>query len=226
MPTYNERASIAELVRRIFASCPAAQVLAVDDASPDDTAQVVLALQSMYPALYLLQRSAKLGLGSAYREGFRYALERGAEVVGQMDADLSHQPEDIPRLLAALGEGIDVAIGSRRVPGGRVVGWSWRRHLMSWGAATCARLVLGLTTRDVTAGFRLYTKKALEAIPWASVTSNGYAWQEEVLYLVERAGLLVAEVPVVFVDRTRGASKLNLGSIVEFFKTIFRLFIQ
>ncbi len=223
VPTYNERENIAELVRRAILALPTAHLLVVDDSSPDGTAEAVGGLQLTYPNLHLIKRVGKLGLGSAYRAGFRYALAHGALVVGEMDADLSHRPEDVPRLLAAVRQGVDVAIGSRRVPGGRVVGWGFQRHLMSWGAMATARLVLGLKTHDVTSGFRLYTKKALASIPWAGVESNGYAWQEELVYLCERAGLNLAEVPVVFVDRTAGVSKLHLKDIVEFFATMVRL---
>jgi dolichol-phosphate mannosyltransferase len=223
VPTYNERANIAELVTRTFAATPSCHLLVVDDGSPDGTAAEVAALQGQYPHLHLLERQGKQGLGSAYRVGFRYALEQGAEVVGEMDADLSHNPKDLPRLLGAVEQGAQVAIGSRRVLGGRIVGWNARRHLMSWGAMALARLVLGLRTHDVTSGFRLYTKTALAAIPWADVRSDGYAWQEELVFLVERAGLRVVEVPVEFVDRTQGASKLSLSNIVEFFATVARL---
>ncbi len=223
VPTYNERLNITELIARTFAALPMCQLLIVDDNSPDGTGVLVRELQAQHHNLHLLERSGKQGLGSAYRAGFRYALEHGAGVVGEMDADLSHNPADLPRLLNAVERGADVVIGSRRVPGGRVVGWSWHRHLMSWGAMALARAALGLTTHDVTSGFRLYTKKALTAIPWAKVKSDGYAWQEELLFLCERAGLGVAEVPVVFVDRSSGVSKLNIGNVIEFFATVLRL---
>lgn len=211
------------LLSRLFALPLELYVLVVDDASPDGTGKVADELGERYPRLQVLHRAGKQGLGSAYRAGFAQALGSGADVVGEMDADLSHAPEDVPRLLAALEGGADVAIGSRRVPGGHIVGWGPWRHLMSFGATAVSRLILGLKTKDVTAGFRLYTKQALAAIPWANVVSDGYAWQEELVYLVERAGLHIAEVPVTFVDRTQGRSKLSSAAALEFFVSLVRL---
>jgi dolichol-phosphate mannosyltransferase len=223
IPTYNESANIKELLVRLFAVCPRVKILVVDDNSPDQTANLVENLIKNYPHLYLLHRAGKLGLGSAYREGFKYALARQAEVVGEMDADFSHKPEDLPKLLSAIGAGADVVIGSRKIKGGRVIGWGWRRKVMSWGAMTIARIILGLKTKDVTAGFRLYTKNSLSQIPWEQVKSNGYAWQEEMVYLCEQANLKIQEVPVVFEDRKFGSSKLGSKQILEFFIIMLRL---
>jgi dolichol-phosphate mannosyltransferase len=224
VPTYNEADNLPVLFDRLSKLQSPPQVLVVDDNSPDHTGQLAESLQSKYSWLHVLSRPNKLGLGSAYRVGFQQALTQGAEVVGEMDADLSHAPEDIPRLVQAIEQGAQVAIGSRRVSGGRVVGWSWWRHLESWGAMTVARCLLRLKTRDVTAGFRLYTRSALAKIPWSQVKSDSYAWQEEIIWLAERAGLKIVEVPVVFVDRAAGKSKLNKKDIAEFFTTIWRLF--
>ncbi|MBI5466347.1 MAG: polyprenol monophosphomannose synthase [Candidatus Kerfeldbacteria bacterium] len=223
VPTYNEAANLPSVLARIAKLEQSPQVLIVDDNSPDGTGRLADELRLKYEFLHVLHRQSKLGLGSAYRAGFHYALEHGAEAVGEMDADLSHAPEDIPRLVQAVAQGAEVAIGSRRVPGGRVVGWSWWRHLESWGAMTVARLLLKLKARDVTSGFRLYTKQVLDKIPWAQVKSDGYAWQEEILFLCERTHLKIIEVPVVFVDRKFGATKLSLDSIFEFFITLLRL---
>lgn len=223
IPTYNEAANLPELTARLFALPQNLNVLVVDDASPDGTGAVADELAQRYPRLHVLHRAGKLGLGSAYRAGFAWALARGADVVGEMDADLSHAPEDVPRLLATIHHGAGAAIGSRRVAGGRIVGWGMWRSTISWGAAIVSRLILGLKTKDVTAGFRLYTKAALAAIPWQEVASDGYAWQEELVYMLERAGVKITEVPVTFVDRTRGHSKLNFQNVVEFFVTIWRL---
>jgi dolichol-phosphate mannosyltransferase len=223
IPTYNESANIKILIERLFAICPEIKILVVDDNSPDQTASLVEGLIKKYSNLYLLRRAGKLGLGSAYREGFKYSLTRGAEVVGEMDADFSHKPEDLPKLLSAIEAGAEVAIGSRKVKGGQVVGWGWGRKLMSWGAMTTARVVLGLKTKDVTAGFRLYTQKALGRIFWEQVKSDGYAWQEEMIYLCEQANLKIQEVPVIFEDRKFGSSKLGPKQILEFFAIIFRL---
>jgi len=223
IPTYNEADSLPVLLARVFKAMPGISVLIVDDNSPDGTGQLVEKLRKQYSQLHILHRAGKLGIGSAYQEGFAYVLSRGAEVVIQMDADLSHQPEDIPRLVQAIEGGAEVVIGSRRIKGGKIIGWGPHRHLMSWSAGTLGRLLLGLKIKDITAGFRVYTKKAMQAVPWNKIKSNGYAWLEEVLYLCNKADLKIVEVPVVFEDRKSGKSKLGGKSIVEFFLTIFRL---
>lgn len=223
VPTYNERANLTELVRRVFAAVPEWHTLVVDDNSPDNTGALADELALFHPRLHVLHRTTKAGLGSAYRAGFVYALEHGADTVGEMDADLSHKPEDLPKLQGVLEAGADIAIGSRRVPGGAVQGWNWQRKLMSWGASTMTRLALGLHTRDVTAGFRLYTKNALGQVPWQATYSNGYAWQEEMLFLCERARLKVVEVPIVFTDRVAGKSKLGWKDIRGLVATIVQL---
>lgn len=224
IPTYNEKDNLPELLVRLFKLDLPLFVLVVDDNSPDGTGELADELARYYKSkLFVIHRPAKLGLGSAYRQGFAYALGRGAVVVGEMDADLSHLPEDLPKLWQKIEQGASVAIGSRRVRGGKIVGWNWQRHLSSWGATIFSRAFLGLKTRDVTAGYRLYKIAALEQVPWRLVESNGYAWQEEILYLLEKSGARIAEVPVVFNDRSQGQSKLRKKDIVEFFRTVIRL---
>lgn len=224
IPTYNEKANLAELLVRLFQLDLPLKVLVVDDNSPDGTGELADELARFYKEkLFVVHRPGKLGLGSAYRQGFAYCLGRGAEVVGEMDADLSHLPEDLPKLWQRIVEGAGVVIGSRRVQGGKIIGWSWQRHLSSWGANTFSRVFLGLKTHDVTAGFRLYQVKALEKVPWRLVESNGYAWQEEIIYLLEKSGARIAEVPVLFNDRSQGQSKLRKKDIWEFFRTVIRL---
>lgn len=226
VPTYNERANLAELAARLLALPVPLTLLVVDDASPDGTGTVADELARAYLGkVFVLHRPRKLGLGSAYRAGFAEALARGATVVGEMDADLSHSPEDLPRLWQQVANGADVVVGSRRVQGGKIVGWSMWRHVQSWGANTVARALLGLKTHDVTAGFRLYRVSALARVPWRQVASEGYAWQEEILYLLERSGARITEVPVVFNDRAKGRSKLSSRDIAEFFSTIIRLLL-
>ncbi|MBU1039085.1 polyprenol monophosphomannose synthase [Patescibacteria group bacterium] len=226
IPTYNEADNIGELIKRlcgIFCQC---SILVVDDNSPDGTADLVRQTQKQFENIYLLVRPGKLGLGSAYQTGFTYALEKGALVVGQMDADFSHAPEDLFKLIDKIESGYEVVIGSRRVRGGGIVGWGWWRCFTSYSANALARKVLSLKTKDVTAGFRLYSRSALLKIDWVNIKSNGYAWQEEILFLCEKAGLKVAEVPVLFVDRERGKSKLGLSEVFNFFKVIIKLVIK
>lgn len=223
VPTYNESANLPELLARIAKLPEPPQMLIVDDNSPDGTGQLAENLKTQYPFLEVLRRSGKTGYGAACRDGFVYALSHGAEAVGGMDGDLSHAPEDLPRLIEEFELGADMVVGSRRIHGGRVVGWGIHRKLMSWSATTLARLVLRLHTRDITAGFRLYGPKFFSLVPWQAVTSNGYAWLEEILFKTEKAGLIVKEVPVVFIDRKSGQSKLSGKDVVEFFYTLARL---
>ncbi len=223
IPTYNEKDNLRELAEKIFAQkIPGLEIIFVDDNSPDGTAGTIRELALKYP-IHLIARPAKLGIGSAYIAGFKKALALGADFIFEMDADLSHDPADIPRLLAACETGVDLAIGSRRVAGGRVIGWSPWRHFTSAGAMWFARLILGLKARDVTAGFRCFRRLALEKINLDDIHSNGYALQEELLYKTQKAGLAIKEIPVVFNDRTKGKSKLSKKDIVEFFTAMLKL---
>lgn len=223
IPTYNERNNIRHLVERIFAlRIPDLSIIFVDDNSPDGTAEEITALAGQHQ-IALIKRGAKLGLGSAYLAGFNQALGLGSDLIFEMDADLSHAPEDIPRLIQAMESGADLAIGSRKIPGGRIDGWNWRRHLMSDGAMFAARLLLGLKTRDVTAGFRCYRREVLKSINLPTIQSNGYAFQEEMLWRVEKNNFIIKEVPVTFQDRKTGQSKLSGRDIFEFFKVMIRL---
>ena len=164
-----------------------------------------------------------MGLGSAYITGFTRAIELGAEYIFEMDADLSHDPDDIGKLLSACQNGADLTIGSRKIPGGKIEGWNWRRKLMSNGAMWFSRLILGLEAKDVTAGFRCFKKNTLEKIELDGIKSNGYAFQEELLYRTQKSGFKIVEVPVVFRDRTKGKSKLNRKDIIEFFLVMLKL---
>ena len=225
IPTYNERENIAKLIPAIFNRIPTGlEVVVVDDNSPDNTADVVVDWQTVYPlSLHLIKREKKMGLGSAYIAGFKKALEIGADLIMEMDADFSHNPDDIKKLISACELGADLAIGSRKISGGGIVGWSWWRKFMSDGAMLIARWLLGLKAKDVTAGFRCYKRQVLEAINLEKVTTSGYAFQEETLYRVEKQGFTIREIPVIFNDRTEGKSKLSTKDIVEFFLTIIRL---
>lgn len=223
IPTYNEKENIAKLINEIFVlNIPELEILIVDDNSPDRTADIVTGLQTSDFRLHLLKREGKLGLGSAYLAGFKKALELGADYIFEMDADFSHDPNDIPRLLESAKEN-DLVIGSRKIPGGKVIGWNWHRTFMSNGAMWLSRLLLGLKPHDVTAGFRCFRSDVLKKINLDTIKSNGYAFQEELLYHTQLAGFKISELPVTFIDRKAGKSKLGKKDIVEFFLTIFRL---
>lgn len=223
LPTYNERENIASLLRAIASlGLPSYRVLVIDDNSPDGTSAAVAALTGELP-VELITRSGKLGLGSAYVLGFTTAMTAGADMVMEMDADFSHDPQDIPRLVAAITAGADLAIGSRRIAGGGIRGWNWWRRLMSRGAMEFSRLVLNLRTRDVTAGFRCYRTSLLQSVPLDKIKSNGYSFQEEMIFYVEKIGGRVTEVPVIFRDRQRGASKMSAREIINFFIVMFKL---
>jgi len=221
--TYNEKDNLEKLVKEIF-SLPIKNlaIIVVDDGSPDGTGKIADELAKNY-ALEVIHRTGKLGLGSALITGFKRAIEKGATLIVSLDADFSHNPQDIPRLLLQSQAGFDIAIGSRKIAGGGVVGWSAWRRFCSAGAMRLSRLFLGLKTYDVTTNFRSYKKEALLAINYEKVKSNGYSFFEETIYLAEKANLKIKEVPVIFNDRTHGKSKLSRKEIFNFFITILRL---
>ena len=222
VPTYNERDNVEPLVRALLAADDTPDVMVIDDGSPDGTGEVVDALAAETPRVIARHRAGKQGLGTAYVAGFRYALAHGYERVVQMDADFSHRPEDLPRLLAA-AERADLVVGSRNVPGGRVVGWSPLRQLISKGGSRYARLVLGLPIRDCTSGFKCFRRRALESLDLDAIRSSGYAFQVEVNHACAVAGMRLAEVPIVFPDRVRGASKMSARIVFEAAWLVLRL---
>jgi dolichol-phosphate mannosyltransferase len=219
IPTYDEADNLAWIVGRLRAAQPDVDVLVVDDASPDGTGRIADELAAADPAVRVLHRTAKAGLGAAYLDGFRVALAAGYDVIGEMDADGSHQPEQLHRLLEALLDA-DLAIGSRWVPGGSVVNWPLRRELLSRGGNLYVRLLLGITVRDATAGFRLFRRTTLEKIDLASVESTGYVFQTDMVARTLAAGLTVREVPIEFVERVRGDSKMSGAVATESLKRI------
>lgn len=224
IPTYNEKENIAELIQRIFSQkIENLFIIFVDDSSPDNTAKIINTAKQSYSEIFLIQRPKKSGLGSAYIEGFKKALSLKADYIFEMDADLSHAPEDIPRLLLACQNGADLAIGSRRVEGGKIIGWNCKRHLFSRGAMFCSRLILRLKAKDVTSGFRCYRAFVLKQINLDAIKSNGYAFQEEMLFRVQKNQNNIVEVPVIFEDRKKGLSKLSSKDILEFFKLMIKL---
>ncbi len=222
IPTYNESENIERLIRSIFAlTITNLELVIVDDGSPDKTGLLVKKLQSQFD-IHLIEREGKQGIGSAYIEGFKKALSLGADIIFEMDADFSHDPHDLPRMIEAVKD-TDLVIGSRKIKGGSIIGWGVIRKSMSDGAMWFSRLVLGLKTRDVTAGFRCFRRSVLETLDLDSIESNGYAFQEELLFRTEQAGFSVAEIPVTFVDRQEGKSKLSKRDIWEFFVVMIRL---
>jgi dolichol-phosphate mannosyltransferase len=208
IPTYNEVENLAEIVARVRRSVPTIDVLVVDDGSPDGTGELADRLAAEDPHVHVVHRHAKEGLGAAYKEGFRVALADGYDVIGEMDADGSHQPEQLPALLAAL-EDADLVIGSRWVPGGSVVNWPWHRRALSQAGNLYTRALLGIGVRDATAGFRLFRRRTLETVGLDRVQAQGYVFQVELAYRALQAGLRVREVPIEFVERERGDSKMT-----------------
>ena len=220
--TYNERENLDRLVPEIHRYAPQADVLVIDDNSPDGTGRLADELAARDPRVRVLHRSGKLGLGSATVAGFRYAIEHGYDLLVNMDADFSHHPRYIPGLLAQMATA-DVAIGSRYVPGGGTPDWGLRRRLMSRGINGYARLLLGLRTRDNSGSFRCYRVSKLRELDLSRVRSRGYAFEEEILYRCQRIGCRFAEVPIIFEDRRYGSSKINTREAVIALWDILRL---
>jgi dolichol-phosphate mannosyltransferase len=215
IPTFNEAANIASLLAAIGEELPAAHVLVVDDDSPDGTAAIARGLPGYEERVHLLERPGKQGLGSAYVAGFAWGMSRGFERFFEMDADFSHDPRLLHEFIRSLDAGADVVVGSRNVPGGEIEGWGPLRLLLSKGSSLYARLILQCPVRDMTTGFKAYTRGALAAIDIASLRSNGYAFQVETTYRAFQRGLRVVEIPIRFVDRRAGQSKMSRREIVE-----------
>ncbi|MDQ1364225.1 MAG: dolichol-phosphate mannosyltransferase [Acidimicrobiaceae bacterium] len=215
LPTYDEAANVAAVLQRIRAAAPAADVLVVDDASPDGTAAMAEAVAAESGHIEVLRRPGKAGLGSAYRDGFRWALDRGYEVIIEMDADMSHDPSDLPRLIAAVEDGADLAIGARYVPGGSIPEWSWHRRLLSRQGNRYAAWALRLPISDATSGFRAYRASTLDKIDLTTVRADGYGFQVEMAYQVAGQGGVIVEVPIRFSERTRGRSKMSSRIVIE-----------
>jgi dolichol-phosphate mannosyltransferase len=216
MPTYNERQNVESIAGRVRAALPEADLLVVDDNSPDGTGDLADKLAETDPHVQVMHRTDKAGLGRAYIAGFGWALERGYDVIIEMDADGSHQPEHLPSLVAALN-GADLSIGSRWVPGGKVVNWPKTREALSRAANIYTRIMLGLGVRDATAGFRAYRAATLRTISLDQVESTGYCFQIDLTLRVADAGLRIVEVPITFVEREHGASKMSNSIVMEAF---------
>ena len=215
LPTYNEAENILIVLDLVREHAPSADILVVDDGSPDGTADLAEKWGAEHGALEVLRRTEKSGLGSAYRAGFAWGLEHGFEILIEMDSDLQHDPAMLPALIHAVEDGADLAIGSRYVPGGSVPGWKWSRRFISQGGNIYAAMVLGLHVRDLTAGFRAYAARALELIALDAVKADGYGFQIEMAYAVANNGGRIVEVPITFGSRQRGSSKMSSFIVFE-----------
>jgi dolichol-phosphate mannosyltransferase len=216
LPTYNERENLEPIVQALAGVLDVSRdrLLVIDDSSPDGTGELADRLAEEHPWVSVLHRERKEGLGPAYVAGFRWALGEGAELVLEMDCDFSHDPADVPRLIAAAEEA-DLVLGSRYTRGGGTVGWSVLRRLVSRGGCLYAQLILGVRVRDLTGGFKCFRRAALEAVDLDALSARGYAFQIETTYRVKRAGLRIVEVPITFVERRAGASKMTGSIVVE-----------
>jgi dolichol-phosphate mannosyltransferase len=222
-PTYNERENLPTFVAALRGKMADADVLVVDDASPDGTGAIADGLAAADPQVHVRHRAGKLGLGTAYVEAFQWGLSRGYERFFEMDADLSHDVRYLPDFVRALDEGADVVIGSRNIPGGGVSGWGPLRHFVSKGGSLYSRTILGLDVRDLTSGYKAFSRRALEAIDLGSIRSNGYSFQIEMTYRAHLRGMKIAEVPIVFVDRRVGHSKMSRKIFVEAIGVVWKL---
>lgn len=223
VPTYNERENIARLIGCIRALPGDIHALVVDDNSPDGTGAIVDALAAADAGVHVIHRAGKLGLGTAYKAGFAFGLEHSYRYLCTMDADFSHSPESLPALLSTASQGYDLVVGSRYVAGGAVEGWPRSRKILSFGANLLAHIILDVSIRDCTAGFRCYQRRVLERIDLDAIFSNGYSFLIEMAFHVQRAGFSSGEVPITFVNRTEGASKISKNEIYKAFYTLLRL---
>ncbi|NNC82118.1 MAG: polyprenol monophosphomannose synthase [Flavobacteriales bacterium] len=217
IPTYNEKDNVQDIIRAVLAQDPHFHILIVDDGSPDGTAKLVTEMQSEFPGrIHLKERSGKLGLGTAYIAGFKWGLEQGRyDYLFEMDADFSHDPKDLNRLLQACQNGADLAIGSRYVKGGNVVDWTWERVALSYGASWYVRTILNIPIKDPTAGFKCYRRAVLEAIDLDKIDFVGYAFQIAMKYSALSLGYKAEEIPIRFKDREKGTSKMSIGIFKE-----------
>jgi len=222
IPTYNECENIGSLVDAVLAVDSAIDVMIVDDNSPDGTGEIADDLATVEPRVRVLHRECKSGLGTAYVAGFRFALDYGYRYIVEMDADFSHRPEDLPKLLQA-AETADLVIGSRNIPGGKAENWSILRHIISKGGSLFARAMLQMPIHDCTSGFKCFRREVLASIDLGAITSNGYGFQVEMNFLSHRAGFRIVEVPIVFPDRRVGQSKMSHGIVSEAAKLVWQL---
>jgi dolichol-phosphate mannosyltransferase len=222
LPTYDERENLEPMVEAVLAAAPSADVLVIDDNSPDGTGRLADELAVQRPRLHVLHRAGKEGLGKAYLAGFAWALQRDYRLVLEMDCDFSHDPRHLPAMLAA-AEDADLVLGSRYVPGGGTVNWGLGRQLVSRGGSLYARTILGLPVRDLTGGFKCFRREVLEAIDLGSVQCTGYAFQIELTYRAARRGFRIREIPITFVDRRVGHSKMSRRIVLEAIRKVWSI---
>lgn len=226
IPTYNEKENIENIIRYVFTLQPTFDIVIIEDNSPDGTAGIVQKLQEEFPGLHMIQRKGKLGLGTAYIAGFEWGLARNYNYIFEMDADFSHNPDDLVRLYEACHKGADMSIGSRYVTGVNVVNWPMGRVLMSYFASKYVKIVTGMKVHDATAGFVCYTRKVLESIDLKKIRFKGYAFQIEMKFTAWTSGFKLKEVPIIFTDRTLGTSKMSGGIFTEAFLGVFMMKIR
>ena len=222
-PTYNEKDNLPRFVDAVRSAYPEADLMVVDDNSPDGTGDLADGIAAKDEHVRVMHRAGKLGLGTAYIQAFQKGLAEGYDRFFEMDADLSHDVRYLPSFVKALDDGADVVIGSRNIPGGGVEGWGLGRHVISKGGSLYSRTILGLAVKDLTSGYKAFTRRALDAIDIGSVHSNGYSFQIEMTYRAIRKGMRVKEVPIIFVDRTAGASKMSRKIFVEGIGVVWKL---
>jgi dolichol-phosphate mannosyltransferase len=225
VPTYNERDNLPMMAERLMRLTPSVDLLVVDDNSPDGTGQLADGLAAKNPAIHVLHRTQKQGLGRAYCAGFSWALEHGYEFIMEMDGDFSHNPDDVPRFLEA-AQNADLVLGSRYLNGIRVINWPLKRLMLSTGAARYVKIITGMPFTDPTGGFKCFRRRALQSIDLSAVHSNGYSFQIEMTHKIWRQGMKVAEVPIIFTDRFQGASKMSGHIVREALLMVWRLLLQ
>lgn len=224
IPTYNERENIENIIRKVFSLDGGYDILIIDDGSPDGTAAIIKRLQQEFPErLHMIERPGKLGLGTAYITGFKWSIDKGYDYTFEMDADFSHNPEDLPRLYQACKDGADLAIGSRYCDGISVINWPIGRIIMSYYASVYVRTILGMKVYDCTAGFKCYSNKVLRTIDLDKVEMKGYGFQIEMKYTTYKLGFKITEVPIIFVNRKAGTSKMSGGIFGEAFWGVIKL---
>ncbi|MCK5663196.1 MAG: polyprenol monophosphomannose synthase [Thiotrichaceae bacterium] len=222
IPTFNEIENIEKMIHAVFEQSADFNLLIIEDGSPDGTAAVVKTLQEKFANLHMIERTGKLGLGTAYVTGFKWALEREFKYVFEMDCDFSHDPDDLPRLLKT-AQSCDLVIGSRYIDGIRIINWPFKRLLLSYGASIYTRFITGITVLDTTGGFKCFTRKALESLDLNNIISNGYSFQLELNYKIWAQGLKITEYPIIFTERRDGESKMGGGIILEAVLAVWKL---